>query len=99
MSGSWGSFSVRAVAVAARRMGRAVPISVRTRTALASAESLPVPALVERVEFRELFLVEDLGDLRAGVDHEFSYGVTPFAGTAFRVAAAGATAEFVWGCA
>ncbi len=77
------SVSVRSVSVAARRMWRTGPVSVRPGTTLASAESLPVTALVEGVEFRELFLVEDIRDLRAGIRPEFAHGLAAFPALAF----------------
>ena len=87
------SVSLQAVAIAARGMWRTVPVSVRPGTAPASAESLPIPALVEGVEFRKLFLVENLPDLRARILHEFAYRVTAFPRTALRAALGAAAAR------
>ena len=86
----WGrAVSVRAIPIAARWMRSAFAVSVRPRTALASAETVP-PALVGRVEFRELFLVEDFGNFRAGIGHEFLHRLAAFLRRAFRATTAAA---------
>jgi len=80
----WGrAVSVRAIPIAARWMRSAFAVSVRSGTALASIETVS-SALVGRVEFRELFLVEDLGDISASIGHEFSHRFAAFLGSAFR---------------
>ena len=75
------------VSVATRAMRPAFatsPVAVRPGTALAPAESLPVPALVDGVEFRELSLVEDLANFRPGILQDFLHRLAPFARTASR---------------
>lgn len=82
------SVSVQAEPIAARRMRRTGAVSVRPGTALASAESLPVAVPVECVEFRKLFLVEDIRDFRAGIRPQFAHRLAAFPTIAFGAPAA-----------